>query len=122
MIVPVQKDEEFLKDFTEADKVTGAIHVWWTGQSGFLVKWNGKGILIDPYLSDSITRAHSGTDNPRTRISERVIDPLELTGIDVVVCTGDSPDQLDPETLLPLLAANPNLRLVLPAGIARKVD
>lgn len=122
MIVPVQKDEAFLNDFTEADKVTGAIHVWWIGQSGFLLKWNGKGILLDPYLSDSITRAHSGTEHPRTRASARVIDPLKLSGIDVVVCTGDSPDRLDSETILALRAANPNMTMVIPAGIASQAD
>lgn len=122
MIVPVQKDEAFLQDFQEADKVTGAIHVWWLGQSCFLLKWDGKGVLIDPYLSDSITRAHRGTDKPMKRVSERVIDPLKLTGIDFVVCTSDSPDRMDPETIMPLRAANPDLRMVVPAGIAQKVD
>ncbi|MDF1657057.1 MAG: MBL fold metallo-hydrolase [Verrucomicrobiales bacterium] len=122
MIVPVQKDEAFLEDFTEADKVTGAIHVWWMGQSGFLLKWNGKGLLIDPYLSDSITRAHSGTNTPMNRVSERVIDPLKLTGVDLLAITGDSPDRLDPETIMPLRAANPKLRMVVPAGIAQKAD
>ena len=122
MIVPVQKDEAFLNDFSEADKVTGAIHVWWMGQSGFLLKWNGKGLLIDPYLSDSITRAHSGTDRPMNRVSERVVDPLKLTGIDLIAVTGDSPDRLDPETIMPLLAANPEMRMVVPAGIAQKAE
>ncbi|MEM6277936.1 MAG: MBL fold metallo-hydrolase [Verrucomicrobiota bacterium] len=122
MIVPVQKDEAFANDFLEADKVTGAIHIWWVGQSGFLVKWNGKGLLIDPYLSDSITRAHRGTESPMNRASERVVDPLKLTGIDFLLITGDSPDRLDPETILPLCAANPNLRMILPAGIVEKAD
>ncbi len=122
MIVPVQKDEAFLNDFFEADKVTGAIHVWWMGQSGFLLKWNGKGLLIDPYLSDSITRAHSGTANPMNRVSERVVDPLKLSGVDLIAITGDSPDRLDPETIMPLRAANPELRMIVPAGIAQKAD
>ncbi|MDF1826037.1 MAG: MBL fold metallo-hydrolase [Verrucomicrobiales bacterium] len=122
MIVPVQKDEAFLRDFQEADKVTGAVHVWWMGQSGFLVKWNGIGILIDPYLSDSITRAHRNTDTPMRRVSERVIDPLKLTGVNFVVCSSDAPDRLDPETIMPLRAANPDLRMVVPAGISQQVD
>lgn len=116
MIVPVQKDEEFLNDFFEADKVTGAIHVWWLGQSGFLIKWNGMGVLLDPYLSDSVTRRQAESENPINRISERVVDPLELENIDVVACTNSDLDRLDPETILPLRAANPKLELVLPAG------
>ena len=122
MIVPVQQDEDFLADFEEADGVTGAIHIWWLGQSGFLLKWDKFGLLIDPYLSDSITRDHSGTDEPINRISERVIDPLKLTGIDVVVATNNNPDRLDPETILPLRAANPNLKMIVPAGNIAEAD
>lgn len=116
MIVPLQKDEDFVEDFHSADKVTGAIHVWWMGQSGFLIKWNGFGLLIDPYLSDSITRANRGTDTPYNRVSERVVDPLKLSGVDFVLCTSLRPDRFDTETILPLLAANPNLKIILPAG------
>ncbi len=122
MIAPVQKDQEFLTDFHDADKVTGAIHLWWLGQSTILIKWDGKGLLFDPYLSDSISRAQKGTPDPRTRISERVIDPLLLTGIDLIACTSLEPDRLDPETILPLRASNPNLKLVLPAGSAREAE
>jgi len=122
MIAPVQKDEDLLEDFREADNVTGAIHVWWLGQSGFLLKWNGYGLLLDPYLSDAITRERRGTDHPVNRISERAIDPLYLTGIDVVACTSADPDRLDAETILPLRAANPTLKLVVPAGILEETD
>lgn len=116
MIVPVQKDDEFISDFKDADKVTGAIHVWWLGQSGFLIKWDGHGLLIDPYLSDSVTRRYEGTAHPVKRLTERIVDPLTLGGIDLVVCSNAQPDRLDPETILPLRAANPALKIVLPAG------
>ena len=117
MIEPVQKDDQLVNDFHTAENVAGAIHVWWLGQSGFLVKWNGQSILIDPYLSNSYTRPSEGTEFPIKRASERVVDPLALTGIETVVCSSAQPDRLDPETLLPLRAANPNLKLVVPAGI-----
>jgi len=122
MIVPVQKDDEFLTDFHEADKVSGAIHVWWLGQSGFLIKWAGRGILIDPYLSDALSRKTEGTDEELKRVSERVVDPLRLGGIDLVICSNLDPDRLDPETLLPLRAANPTLKLVVPAGVAAEAE
>lgn len=122
MIAPVQKNEEFLADFHEADKVTGAFHLWWLGQSTLLIKWDGRSLLFDPYLSDSLSRARKGTDSPLTRISERVIDPLQLTGIDLVACSSLEPDRLDPETILPLRAGNPNLKLILPAGSAREAE
>ncbi len=122
MIVPVQKDEDFLTDFREADKVSGAIHVWWLGQSGFLIKWAGQGLLLDPYLSDSLSRRTEGTPEELRRVSERVVDPLQLAGIDYVVCCGTDPDRLDPETILPLRAANPALKVVVPAGRAAEAE
>lgn len=122
MIEPVQKNDDFVRDFHDADKVSGAIHVWWLGLSTILIKWDGLGLLIDPYLSDSISRERAGTDNPATRISEPVVDPLKLEGIDYVVCSGADPDRFDSETILPLTAANPNLKVVVPAGIAAEAE
>ncbi len=111
-----------MTDFREADKVTGAIHVWSLGHCGFLLKWDGYGLLLDPYLSDSVTRNSEGTAEPINRISERVVDPLMLKGIDYLVCSNNNPDRLDPETILPLRAANPGLKLVLPAGNVTEAD
>jgi L-ascorbate metabolism protein UlaG (beta-lactamase superfamily) len=96
--------------------VSGAIHVWWLGQSGFLIKWAGHGLLIDPYLSDSLSRRTEGTPEALHRVSEQVVDPLLLSGIDHVVCSNTAPDRLDPETILPLRATNPALKVVIPAG------
>ena len=116
MIPAICKDEELVADFHEADNVSNALHVWWLGQSGFLIKWNGSGLLFDPYLSDSLTRKYEGTDQPHVRISERAVDPLMLSGVDVVTSSHNHTDHLDAETLLALKAANPNLQMVLPAA------
>ncbi|NNE93704.1 MAG: MBL fold metallo-hydrolase [Verrucomicrobiales bacterium] len=114
MIPALQKDDELVAEFHEADAVTGVIHVWWLGQSGFLIKWNGEGLLFDPYLSDSLTRKYDGTEQPHVRMSEQAVDPLLLSGVDVVTSSHNHTDHLDAETLLPLKAANPNLKLVVP--------
>ncbi len=114
MIPALVKNEELIADFHEADNVTGALHIWWLGQSGFLLKWNGSGLLFDPYLSDSLTRKYEGTETPHVRMSEQVVDPMFLSGVDVVTSSHNHTDHLDAETLLPLKAANPNMKLVLP--------
>lgn len=116
MIIPYQKDQELLADIESADSVSGAIHVWWLGQSGFLIKWAGHGLLFDPYLSDSLTRKYDGTDRPHVRMTERALDPRRLRGVDVVTSSHNHTDHLDAETLLALKAANPRLQLVLPAA------
>ncbi len=114
MIVPVQKGDALLNDIAEANPVTGAIHIWWLGQSGFLVKWRGGTLLFDPYLSDSLTRKYEGTDRPHVRMTELALNPRRLRGVDVVTSSHNHTDHLDAETLLALKSANPHLRLVLP--------
>jgi L-ascorbate metabolism protein UlaG (beta-lactamase superfamily) len=71
-------------------------------------------LLIDPYLSDSLTKKYAGTDKPHVRMSERVIDPVKLDFVDVVSSSHNHTDHLDAETLWPLMKANPAMRVVVP--------
>src|SRR5258705_234688 len=84
MIKPVLQDDAFLADVKRASVDEFNIHLWGLGQSGFLVKYANRYLLIDPYLSDSLTRKYDNTDKPHVRIKERVIDPARLDFIDVV--------------------------------------
>ena len=108
-----QKDDALLADIARA-RAEGRARIWWLGQSGFLLHTPGCTILFDPYLSDSLTRKYAATDKPHVRITERVIAPERLTGIDVVTSSHNHTDHLDAETLGPLLASNPKAKLVIP--------
>lgn len=92
----------------------GSFDFWWLGQSGFLLQWNEKCVLFDPYLSDSLTKKYASTNKPHVRMSERVIDPAWLDGIDIVTSSHNHTDHLDAETLVPLLQANPGISFVIP--------
>ena len=109
-----QKDDALLADIEAARNQPGILHIWWLGQSGFLLQYNGKHLLFDPYLSDSLSRKYVGTDKPHLRISELVIEPRQLPLIDVVTSSHNHTDHLDAETLLPLIAANPAIQFVIP--------
>ena len=109
MIQPVLSDDAFLADVRQA-----GFHLWWLGQSGFLVQYRGRHLLIDPYLSDSLTKKYADTDKPHVRMTERVIAPERLDFIDVVTSSHNHTDHLDAETLVPLLRANPRLKLIIP--------
>jgi len=109
-----QKDEALFADITAARQPTGQLRIWWLGQSGFLLQYNGKHLLFDPYLSDSLSRKYANTDKPHVRISEQVIDPNKLTMIDVVTSSHNHTDHLDADTLLPLIDVNPTLQFVIP--------
>lgn len=107
-------NEAFLADVAAARREPERLHLWWLGQSGFLVQWQGKHLLLDPYLSDSLTQKYAATDKPHTRMTERVIAPERLDFIDVVTSSHNHTDHLDAETLRPLLLANPKIELIVP--------
>jgi L-ascorbate metabolism protein UlaG (beta-lactamase superfamily) len=114
MIKPLLHDDALLAGIQRACADRDAFHIWWLGQSGFLLQWQDRHLLFDPYLSDSLTRKYAQTDKPHVRMTERVIAPERLDFIDVATSTHNHTDHLDAETLLPLFAANPGLDLVIP--------
>jgi L-ascorbate metabolism protein UlaG (beta-lactamase superfamily) len=113
-----QKDTAFLDDVMSVIS-SGKRKLWWLGQSGFLIAHKGRAIVLDPYLSDSLTRKYAATDKPHVRITERLVDPEALDSlgvIDVITSSHNHTDHLDAETLEPLLKANPAAKLVIPAA------
>ena len=114
MIKPALQDDAFLADVAAAREDFENFHLWWLGQSGFLLQWQGKHLLFDPYLSDSLMKKYSNTDKPHVRMTERVVAPERLDFIDVVTSSHNHTDHLDADTLTPVLRANPRLELVIP--------
>lgn len=115
MIEPLQSDRIFLEDVhrTTGDR-SGGFRAWWLGQSGFLLQWQGHHLLIDPYLSDSLTRKYADTDKPHVRMTGRVVDPASLGFVELVTSSHNHTDHLDAETLHPLIRSSPGLRLLIP--------
>jgi L-ascorbate metabolism protein UlaG (beta-lactamase superfamily) len=111
---PFQKDDAFLADVMSTRSAREGLRLWWLGQSGFLVQHDRAHILFDPYLSDSLTLKYAGTDKPHTRMTARVIAPQRLDFIDVVTSSHNHTDHLDADTLIPIIKANPWLKLVFP--------
>ena len=114
MIAAIQKDSALLQDIRQAQRDSGCFQLWWLGQSGFLIHYDGSYFLFDPYLSDSLSRKYDGTPTPHVRISERVIDPARLDMISCVTSSHNHTDHLDAETLRAISEANPGCILLLP--------
>ncbi|MCC6144537.1 MAG: MBL fold metallo-hydrolase [Candidatus Hydrogenedentes bacterium] len=114
MIEPVLKDEALLADIAAAESSNYLLHIWWLGQSGFLLKWADRHVLLDPYLSDSLTTKYADTDKPHVRMTARAVDPMRLDFIDIVTSSHNHTDHLDADTLCPLREVNPGMRLVIP--------
>jgi L-ascorbate metabolism protein UlaG (beta-lactamase superfamily) len=115
VIEPVLRDDALLADVaaSEPDGMT----LWWLGQSGFLVRWDGRFLLLDPYLSDSLTRKYAATAKPHERMTALVVEPGRLDMVDVVSASHGHTDHLDADTLRPLLAASPQAVLVAPEAV-----
>jgi L-ascorbate metabolism protein UlaG (beta-lactamase superfamily) len=108
VIEPALADDAFLADVAAAGDA-----LWWLGQSGFLLKRGGRFLLVDPYLSDSLTAKYAETETPHVRMTRRIVAPKRLGFVDVVLSTHGHTDHLDPETL-PHVGGT----LVAPSGIA----
>src|SRR5664279_5420892 len=114
LIPAIKKDEALIEEMDELLRDNNTLHLWWLGQSGFLLQWNGKRVLLDPYLSDSLTKKYAATDKPHTRMSELVTRPELLKNISIVTSSHNHTDHLDSETLLPVLENNPGIRFIIP--------
>jgi L-ascorbate metabolism protein UlaG (beta-lactamase superfamily) len=114
MIAARLKDEELLKEVEQFADDKNNFHLWWLGQSGYLLTYKGERVLLDPYLSDSLTAKYASTNKPHIRMSERVIRPELLRNISIVTSSHNHTDHLDGETLIPILADNPRIRFLIP--------
>lgn len=125
-IEPVLRDEALLEDIAAAGMNDSGFRLWWLGQSGFILQWNRRHLLFDPYLSDSLTSKYANTPTPHIRMTALPVKPGRLSFINVVTSSHIHSDHLDPETLLPLLDRNPRLRLVVPEaerdGVEKKLS
>ena len=123
---PLQKDDALIADIQSTMENPEGFRLWWLGQSGFLVQWNGQHLLLDPYLSDSLTHKYAKTDKQHIRMTARVVLPEALDFIDVVTSSHNHTDHLDAFTLKPLMRVNSNLSLVIPKAnqefVANRLD
>jgi L-ascorbate metabolism protein UlaG (beta-lactamase superfamily) len=113
-----QKDDAFLADVQRVVDSDGR-SIWWLGQSGFLIVQNRRSILLDPYLSDSLTLKYANTDKPHVRITEQVVHPAMLDtrdGLELILSSHNHTDHFDPVTLEALLISEPDFSLIVPAA------
>jgi L-ascorbate metabolism protein UlaG (beta-lactamase superfamily) len=115
MIKAIKKNEALVAEIDSLAQAPG-FHLWWLGQSGYLLQWQGRRLLLDPYLSDSLTQKYLHTDKPHTRMSELVIQPHLLQSIHVITSSHNHTDHLDAATLQPILQNNPSASLLIPAA------
>ena len=114
MIKAVKREEDLVKEMNNFLADEKHYHLWWLGQSGYLLQWKGHRVLLDPYLSDSLTKKYAGSSKPHTRMSELVVAPELLKNILVVTSSHNHTDHLDAATLVPVLRNNPAITFIIP--------
>ena len=118
---------ENIRSWWNSPGIEADIECMWLGQAGFLLRCGALRIVIDPYLSDSLARKYHGKPFSHRRMMEPPIRPEEIPGADLLLCTHEHGDHLDPDTIPGICASSPSLRVVLPRysaalGIQRGVD
>ena len=114
MIKAFQKEDELIAHIKTTEEEVEGLRIWWLGQSGFLIQWHGLHVLVDPYLSDSLSKKYAATEKPHVRMSELAVSPEKLNFLDLVTSSHNHTDHLDAETLKPILEVNPGIRFVIP--------
>ncbi len=94
-----------LHEIEETNTATPSL--WWLGHCGFAIRYANLTFYIDPCLS-----------SPRKRVVPPPIAPHEITNADLILCTHEHDDHMDPGTLLPMLEASPKAKVVMPKSAA----
>jgi L-ascorbate metabolism protein UlaG (beta-lactamase superfamily) len=118
MIEPVLSGSALIEQVGATRPKEGRAALWWLGQCGYLLRWHELTVALDPYLSNHLAALRLGPGRPYERQLEPPFEPAQMRGLDLIVVTGAAPDQLDPESIGPLLAASERALLALPAGLA----
>lgn len=97
-------------------KSTNDIYIFWLGQAGFLIKFKTNLIIIDPYLSDFLSKKYKDKIFPHIRLMVPPINSESIKPLNYFFCTHAHSDHLDPETVSILSKNNPECKFVIPAA------
>lgn len=84
----MRKHEQLLESVSETKTAYGEAVFWWMGQHSFILKLGDRIVYIDPYLSP----------NPARRTPPLLL-PSETAHADLILCTHDHTDHIDPGSM-----------------------
>jgi L-ascorbate metabolism protein UlaG (beta-lactamase superfamily) len=110
-----------LKKFVNTDEISSeGIEIAWIGQAGFIIRFNRKIYIIDPYLSDSLAEKYKGKEIPYDRLMEIPILPKEFNNVDFVFSTHSHSDHMDSLTITAFSQNFVECRFIVPAAEIEK--
>lgn len=101
---------ELIEDVNAWPDAPDRLAFWWLGQSSLIVKLSGTTIYVDPYLSEK-----------ETRQTPPLLAPDQVTNADLVLCTHDHSDHIDPGAIGGIAGASPRAIFVVPETARRRV-
>ncbi|MDQ0877159.1 L-ascorbate 6-phosphate lactonase [Paenibacillus sp. V4I3] len=90
------------------------LKIQYIGQVGVILRKNDTAIAIDPYLTDSVDHLPGFPEGFWQRRYEPPVKPETLTNLDLVLCTHEHMDHMDPDTLLSIALASPKCQFGAP--------
>ena len=97
------KHQPLLKSVAGAEAPDGTAVFWWMGQHSFILKLGEQVLYIDPYLSPSPARQ-----------TPPLLLPSETGNADLVLCTHDHSDHIDPGAVPGIAEAAPEAVFIAP--------
>ena len=83
---------DLAREIRETGVPEGAMALWWLGQSSIVAKAAGRVVGVDLYLTD-----YGAAEAGMRRAYAPLVRPDELDMMDVVLCTHEHIDHLDPQ-------------------------
>lgn len=109
------KGEALIRSVEASAKGEGRFNLWWLGQSGFLMQWEGFHLLIDPLLGipgDAGEDKNGGISDGALSVA-----PEALSFVEAVLCTHLHPDHFDRSALSRLLEVAEEVTIVVPDAV-----
>lgn len=107
---------ELLDEIHTAEVNSQSFLMWRIGQCGYVIKFDGKIILIDPVLND-LTDENGTT----VRLYPYPFTATEI-GADFVICTHGHADHLAEETIKEFASKNGSPVFIVPAGCKKQME
>jgi L-ascorbate metabolism protein UlaG (beta-lactamase superfamily) len=105
---------KLIKEIDDTSVNIDSLAIWWIGQNGFIIKSTDLTIYIDPYLSNYAERITLGKSNEHVRMTDSPIPPEEVSNADLVICTHDHADHIDPDGIPLIAKASQHANFIIP--------
>lgn len=117
LIQPHNAGLDLVEAIRSAHPASRSLSIWWLGQSGYVIKSESGTLVIDPYLSESLTDKYASTNRPHVRMTACPIQGDQVPDVDLILSSHKHTDHMDRATLAMMLGANPSAVLAVPASL-----